>query len=144
MDAPSTLWMLMSSHVRPWQMLAWSTVLPRHTLMTPSLPRGSACSAIPQVLPNVTFCCPLLPFAAHCCLLLLPNVFYCCLLLPFAAAHLCFLLLPIVALCKLPMVSCAIVLSCQALLHIAATPQGHTAFASCQYSVLVCRRSLSH
>ena len=141
MGEPSTLWMLMSSHARPWQMLAWSMVLPRHTLMTHSLPRGSACSAMPQVRP----CCPLLPSAAaHCCCVLPTVAFRCCPLLPFAAAYCCLLLLLIVAFCTLPMESCAVVLSCQALLHIAATPQGHTAFPSCQYSVLVCRRSLSH
>ena len=87
MGAPSTLWMLMSSHARPWQMLAWNMVLPRHTLMTPSLPRGSACSAMPQVRP----CCPLLPCAAAQCCDLLPIVaFCCCPLLPFAATHCCF------------------------------------------------------
>ena len=84
----------------------------------------------------MTFCCPLLPFAAHYCLVLLPNVFFCCPLLPFAAAqcwfllpivafaaaHFCLLLLPNIAFCKLPLMSSAIVVSCQALLHIAATP----------------------
>ncbi len=49
------------------------------------------------LLPTVAFCCcPLLPFAAaHCCLLLLPTVAFCCPLLPFAAAHCCLLLLPL-------------------------------------------------
>ena len=91
MGARSTLWTQMCSLVRPWQTLAWSMVLPRHTLMTRSPPRSSACSAMAQVsLYN-----PLSPFNSICCVLVTISHRLCyCLVFFLGADHCCLLLLP--------------------------------------------------
>lgn len=64
---------------------------------------------------------------------MLPTLaFCCCPLLPFAAARCCLLLLPAVAFYGWPIISFTIVLSCQALLQSATAQHGHFVFLSCQ------------